>query len=124
MPEEKCFSIHTEERHVQDNDVGENHKWGFQITGGADFGMPITIFQVSHFGDKRRSFAWINYEEIIKEDAIALLGMFYHSVEKRKEYLLMGICISFQHKHCQMNIYNMGGEICLCCDHLSYCRQF
>ncbi|XP_055714946.1 PDZ and LIM domain protein 7 isoform X2 [Phlebotomus papatasi] len=50
MPEEKCFSIHPQERHVQDNDVGENHKWGFQITGGADFGMPITIFQVTEGG--------------------------------------------------------------------------
>ncbi|XP_059615077.1 PDZ and LIM domain protein 7 isoform X2 [Phlebotomus argentipes] len=50
MPEEKCLSIHPQESHLQEIEYGEEHKWGFQITGGADFGMPITIFHVSEGG--------------------------------------------------------------------------
>lgn len=26
----------------------EDSVWGFRITGGAEFGMPITVFHVSH----------------------------------------------------------------------------
>ncbi|XP_055694924.1 PDZ and LIM domain protein 5 isoform X3 [Lutzomyia longipalpis] len=50
MPEGKCFSINLEDCNVQDNDCAKEPKWGFQITGGADFGMPITIFQVTEGG--------------------------------------------------------------------------
>lgn len=32
---------------TEDSNFIEDEKWGFRITGGADFGMPITVFHVS-----------------------------------------------------------------------------
>lgn len=34
---------------ADDGPFVEDEKWGFKITGGSEFGMPITVFNVSTF---------------------------------------------------------------------------
>lgn len=58
----------------------EDEKWGFKITGGSEFGMPITVFNVSTFSffftsEKFYLKFLIKSENIISRDKILILRM-------------------------------------------------
>lgn len=41
------LTIDTGNGEVETLGLPAEEKWGFRLTGGSDFGMPVTIFQVS-----------------------------------------------------------------------------
>jgi hypothetical protein len=46
MPEVPILTVESPSAEENGDDKGAKNKLGFRITGGADFGMPITVFQV------------------------------------------------------------------------------